>query len=158
MLSKMSLLILIRDMTVAQTSYEALTDGAKYPFWWRIQMIGAKFLVQWNDTTVTLKPGPSDLKLETTSAPEYLNELYLQYNCIRYRHELASNQPQLHSAHFCATPIIDLYITLSVCLCSVLSFVKFWFEVCLPGHIPTIRPNYGKCYLDPRCNSVVDRC
>ena len=70
-------------MTVAQTSYEALTDGAKYPRWWRNQMIGAKFLVQRNDTTVKLKPGPSDLKLETTSASESLNELYLQYNCIR---------------------------------------------------------------------------
>ena len=68
-------------MTVAQTSSEALTEGAKRPRWLRKQMIGPKFFVQWNDTTVTLKAGPSDLKLETTSAPEYLNELYLHYNC-----------------------------------------------------------------------------
>ena len=35
---------------------------------------------------------------------------------------------------------------------------RFWFEVCLPWYIPTILSNYGKFYLDPSCNSVMNRC
>ena len=70
---------------------------------------------------------------------------------------LANKQSQIFLVHFWATSIIDLYIASCVTLfSSIFRRASVW--IILPGHIPTHSPHDGNFYLDPSCNSVVDRC
>ena len=71
--------------------------------------------------------------------------------------KLANKQSQIFLVHF-EPHLLSPYTSPQAWLCSVLSFVELRFKFFLPGHIPTHSPPDGNFYLDPSCNSVVDRC
>ena len=71
--------------------------------------------------------------------------------------KLANKQSQIFLVHFWATSIIDLYIVSSVTLFSFI-FRRASVWIFFPRTHPYTFAPWRKLYLDPSCNSVVDRC